>query len=291
LNIEENDQQDNLQGVNKEIGNHPDSSSPVGWVKEEGMSRGYESSSEESVEEENNLVGRDTDESTEEDENRAEDNIGDVDTDEEEDGAVTVLKLSNGVMLRVPVEVQGMQLQAVVDTSAQVTLVSEEFYKSLDPAPPIRKEVVMNTVGKGFQMDGYIAGPFEVVLGTHQLSVEIYMAPIEEEMLLGLDFLEANGVSLHLKEKELQIAGDVIPMSLGTGSPLVNEKETGVSLVKGCKVPPNSVMRVGAQLSESLAGEYIVKAATKGEILIPRTLHKGGDNPVLCLINLSDHHV
>jgi hypothetical protein len=89
LNIEENDQQDNLQGVNKEIGNHPDSSSPVGWVKEEGMSRGYESSSEESVEEENNLVGRDTDESTEEDENRAEDNIGDVDTDEEEDGAVT----------------------------------------------------------------------------------------------------------------------------------------------------------------------------------------------------------
>ena len=95
-------------------------------------------------------------------------------------------------------------------------------------------------------------------------------------MLLGLDFLEANGVSLHLKEKELQIAGEVIPMSLGTGSPLVSEKETGVFLVKGCKVPPNSVMRVGAQLSESMAGEYIVKAATKGEILIPRTLHKGG---------------
>ena len=184
-----------------------------------------------------------------------------------------------------------MQLQAVVDTAAQVTLVSEEFYKSLDPAPPIRKEVVMNTAGKGMQMDRYIAGPFQVVLGTHQFSVEIYVTPIEEEMLLGLYFLEANGVSLHLKEKELQIAGEVIPMSLGAGSPLVSEKETGVSLVKGCKVPPNSVKRVGAQLSETLGGEYIVKAATKGEILIPRTSHKGGDNPVLCLINLSDHHV
>jgi hypothetical protein len=34
-----------------------------------------------------------------------------------------------------------------------------------------------------------------------------------------------------------------------------------------------------------------VKAATKGEVLIPRILHKGSDNPVLCLINLSDHHV
>jgi hypothetical protein len=40
-----------------------------------------------------------------------------------------------------------------------------------------------------------------------------------------------------------------------------------------------------------MTGEYIVKATTKGEILIPRTLHKGGDNPVLCLINLSDHYV
>jgi hypothetical protein len=38
-----------------------------------------------------------------------------------------VLKLSNGVMFRVPVEVQGMQLQAVVDTALQVTVVSVEF--------------------------------------------------------------------------------------------------------------------------------------------------------------------
>jgi hypothetical protein len=274
-NIEGKDQRDSLQGVNRELENPPDSSSPQGRVKFEGASQGYESSSEESVGEENNRDNRDTDESIEEEEKGVEDNIGDCVTDEEEDGAVTVLKLSNGVMFRVPVEVQGMQLQAAVDTAAQVTLVSEEFYKSLDPAPPIRKEVVMNTARKGMQMNGYIAGPFQVVLGTHLFTVEIYVAPIEEDMLLGLDFLEANGVSLHLKEKELQISGEVIPMSLGTGSPLVNEKETGVFLVKGCKVPPNSVMRVGAQLAESMAGEYIVKATTKGDILIPRTLHKG----------------
>jgi hypothetical protein len=57
-----------------------------------GASQGYESSSEESVEEENNLVGRDTDKSMEEDENGTENSIGDVDTDEEEEGPVTVLK-------------------------------------------------------------------------------------------------------------------------------------------------------------------------------------------------------
>jgi hypothetical protein len=39
-NIEEKDQQDNLQGVNRELGNPPDSSSPEGRFKIEGASRG-----------------------------------------------------------------------------------------------------------------------------------------------------------------------------------------------------------------------------------------------------------
>ena len=49
LNIEENDQQDNLQEVSRELGNPLDSSSLEGLVKEEGANQGYESSSEESV--------------------------------------------------------------------------------------------------------------------------------------------------------------------------------------------------------------------------------------------------
>ena len=69
----------------------------------------------------------------------------------------------------------------------------------------------MNTAGKGMQMNGYIADPFQVVLATHQFSVEIYVAPIEEDMLLVLDFLEANGVSLHLKKRNYRYQGMLYP--------------------------------------------------------------------------------
>jgi hypothetical protein len=31
----------------------------------------------------------------------------------------------------------------------------------------------MNTAGKGMQMNGYIAGPFQVVLGTHLFTVDV----------------------------------------------------------------------------------------------------------------------
>ena len=53
------------------------------------LSQGYESSSEESVGEENNRDKRDTDEFIEEEEKGVEDNIGNCATDEEEDGGVT----------------------------------------------------------------------------------------------------------------------------------------------------------------------------------------------------------
>jgi len=219
---------------------------------------GYGSSGEESSEEgEGTLVGTDKEvsmggepvqgqegtsvggQSPDDDESGAvlEEHEGEIDNEGEEDGAVTVLKLSNGVMFRVPIEVQGMRLQAVVNTAAQATLVSGDFNKSLPPAPPIRREVVMNTARKGMQMNGFIAGPFQVVLGTHRFSMDIYVAPIEEDMLLGLDFLETNGVSLHHKERKLHIAGEVILMSWGAGSPLVNEKKTEVSLFRGVGYP------------------------------------------------------
>jgi hypothetical protein len=67
-NIEEKNQQDSLQGVNRELGGPPDFNSPEGRVKFEGVSQGYESSSGESVGEENNRDNGDTDESIEEDE-------------------------------------------------------------------------------------------------------------------------------------------------------------------------------------------------------------------------------
>ena len=62
----EKEQPDNFHGVNRELGNPPDTRNPEGLAREEGAIQGYESSSKESIEEENNLVGRDMDESMEE---------------------------------------------------------------------------------------------------------------------------------------------------------------------------------------------------------------------------------
>ncbi|VDI81407.1 Hypothetical predicted protein [Mytilus galloprovincialis] len=76
------------------------------------------------------------------------DGEGDLVTEGERE-MITISQLTGGgTMYRVPVVVQGHRVDAVVDTAAQVTLISEEMYKSLKEPPPYLKEVVMNTAGK-----------------------------------------------------------------------------------------------------------------------------------------------
>jgi len=217
---------------------------------------------------------------------------GDEEDEEVDQGGketVVVGQLSGGAMYRVPVRVQGRGVRAVVDTAAQVTLISEELYKSLVEPPKIIKEVVMNTAGKGLQMNGFIAGPFRVELGEQTFSINIYVAPIGDEMLLGLDFLGTHGISLDLKKGELTLHGEVVPMRWEAVT--LGPKVTCVRAGEAVRVPPNSVVRMKGQLEERLGRDYIIEAQAKGDLLIPRTLRGVEQDPILCLINLSDRHI
>ncbi|VDI79392.1 Hypothetical predicted protein [Mytilus galloprovincialis] len=55
-------------------------------------------------------------------------------------------------------------------------------------------------------------------------------------------------------------------------------------------VPPNSVMKLSCQVNCEMPS-HIVEAGIHSGLLVPRTLHAGGSQPVVCLINTSDKHV
>ncbi|VDI74776.1 Hypothetical predicted protein [Mytilus galloprovincialis] len=198
------------------------------------------------------------------------DGEGDLVTEGERE-MITISQLTGGTMYRVPVVVQGHRVAAVVDTAAQVTLISEEMYKSLKEPPPILKEVVMNTAGKGLQMNGFVAGPFYIKLGNQEFTWDIYVAPIGDQMLLGIDFLRKQGISLDLHRNQLSIHGEVIQMSWGQASSL--PQTTEVRAGKNHTVPANSVQRVMGVLAKPMGREYIIMAKAEGCLLIPRTLH------------------
>jgi hypothetical protein len=158
--MEEKNQQDRFLGVDREWGDDPE-----GRVKVEGASQEYEFSSEESEGEENNREAKHDPPDSRSPEGRVKGEgesrgyeFSSEESEGEEDNST-----STGTLNITPLD--SLSTVTVPSSSSSVTQ-----FPILTSTP---------------------SGPFQVVLGTHLFTVEIYVAPIEEDMLLGLDFLEA----------------------------------------------------------------------------------------------------
>ncbi|CAC5411456.1 unnamed protein product [Mytilus coruscus] len=146
----------------------------------------------------------------------------------------------------------------------------------------------MNTAGKGMQMNGYVVGPVNLELGSKLILTNLYVAPIEDDMLLGFDLLRAHCIDLQMSEGQLRVGDEVIPMTMGKVGQA--PRVANVTIREKITVPPNSVMKLSCQVNCELPS-YIVEAGIHSGLLVPRTLHAGGSQPVVCLINTSDKHV
>ena len=76
-------------------------------------------------------------------------------------------------------------MRAIIDTAAEVTLISDRMYSLLDPPPRRIREVILNTAGRDLKMKGFVVGPVQIKLGSQTYSEEIYVASIADDMLLG----------------------------------------------------------------------------------------------------------
>ena len=86
----------------------------------------------------------------------------------------------------VPIEVKGKPTSTVIDTGAQVTIINSQFYDTLN-----------------------LSFPSDPVL---LKGINLYMAPIEDQLLLGLDFMVHHKVDCLISQNVLVVDGhDEIP--------------------------------------------------------------------------------
>ena len=144
-------------------------------------------------------------------------------------GTVTICQQrASSSAMRIPVTVQGVALKAVVDTAAMVTIVSDKVYREWTVKAPHFKAVSLKTAERDLKMDGHIVGPVSLEVGSSAFSVMVHIAPIYEDMLLGLNFLLEHAVDISLRELYLLIRQDneKVPLEI------VNSDRTGHSVSK-----------------------------------------------------------
>ncbi|XP_062615272.1 uncharacterized protein LOC134277010 [Saccostrea cucullata] len=146
---------------------------------------------------------------------------------------------SKGFMVGLCVE--GMEVTAVVDTGAEVSVLSTRVYDQLEPKPPILEYVTMRQAGENAELEGFIAGPVTVCIGQQEHEMKLYVAPLQDSMLLGMDFLRARKAQLDLGQGTLTLGDEAIRVEFRRSGVIPEE---GVTLTGGTPVEADRRMSV-----------------------------------------------
>ena len=152
------------------------------------------------------------------------------------------------------------QIRSLIDTGAELSLLSERAYNSLKYRPPLkRKNIALQAAnGSGIKVLGEIILPFK--MGGVKLEHNFIVASdLNRSMLLGRDFLFKNGVRLYCDLKKIRVKGAYIPL----------ENDIHISAVtrlsKTVTLKPRTVYLVEAKVKKT--GYFDEKAAYQLENL------------------------
>ena len=199
---------------------------------------------------------------------------------------ITVDRVKSSSLYSLAVQVGNTRVDAIVDTAAETTLISDKVFQRLDPKPEILGKLKLLAAGRDMTMQGQKVGPVRLKIGSSIFQQVLNVAPIEDDMLLGFDFLHQCGAQLDMKNNCLTIGNNVIQLQLGDQPTRL--KTCKVTVAKRCVVPPNSVARVQCILGEHMP-DYYIEGAPKSKCAIPRSLHSGCDKPYVCAVNLTNN--
>ena len=141
----------------------------------------------------------------------------------------------------VQLKVGSIDINARIDSGAEITILSSKIYEKLNKAPAKVKEVGLQMADKDTVMKGFIIQPLKMKLGNHCFSERVYVASIGDDMLLGHDLLHHLGVCLDMRTDTLILNEEQIPVttSFNNNTPTVAR----VTVKQKVRLPPNTRSR------------------------------------------------
>ena len=185
---------------------------------------------------------------------------------------VTVHQLRSASQFTMAIGVGDRKVNAVVDSAAEVTILSDKVYQALTHKPPKLREVTLLTAGRKMVMKGFVAGPVRLKIGDQWYNETVYIAPIEQEMLVGFDILVHRGKSV-LNMAKGTLTFDDQEITLNVGSQGQAPSVARVTVAKRQVIPPNSVMRVKCALDNALP-DYVIEPVDNLKVMSPRVVRK-----------------
>lgn len=108
------------------------------------------------------------------------------------------------------ISINGKPVQAIVDTAAQITVISQAFANTFTP-PLVRGEkVTMKSAGSSDFIDANYCKNIQICIGNTQedpITWTALIADISDPVILGLDFLKAQNATIDLNVIQIVLGG------------------------------------------------------------------------------------
>ena len=122
---------------------------------------------------------------------------------------------TTGYSLVVPLKVKGKDLDGVVDTGADGTVINSKF---IDITQFEAEQVLLKGLEPDRLITGHLIKDVAINLGGRMYRWDLYVAPIADDFLLGLDFMIAYKVDPLISRNVLMVGGIEVPATLKRGS-------------------------------------------------------------------------
>ena len=189
-----------------------------------------------------------------------------------------------GVSLMVPVQIGQNTIPAVIDTAAQVTVISEEIAENLQ-LPRQGKVIKCKNAQTDQWMEGVSVPGIKITVGKKTYKVDAVIAPITDPLLLGLDFLKRQGVIVDVKNNHLLIGDEKIPASLKRNDDGSFYHVSRVFLDKRLTVPPNSIKVGYAKLESPTDTTFVIQNTERHKGLLMSSSLVSGKNGELAPVS------
>ena len=193
----------------------------------------------------------------------------------------------NNLSAYVPCKVNGFETTALLDTGAEISLMSFDMYEKLPNKPSLTDKYKLVGVSKEMDLDGWLIHDVPVILGNQPcVSWKFVVASIKDPIIVGLDFLGHFGAILNFDNYTLTLNKHKQELSHCRTEDGNEFRSYKIKLDKKLVIPPLSVMRVTVPVHMPFDVDMVITSSghNKGALL-PNTLIRTSDYVPMQFVN------
>ena len=206
---------------------------------------------------------------------------------------------SPGESLIIPCCVNGVKTQAVIDTAAQVSIISVELLAQMRRPLVSLEKVLLRGAGKGSSMTADRFEDVPLTIGGQPYRWNLLAAPITDSFILGLDFLRDKKGKIDLAENILTLGNQQLQAIQIKRTDGECYSVSRITLDRKVVVPPYSMVKTSTKFSAVPGKDYMVNAVANDHkgLLIPNSIVSSKTDRKSCsyipviLRNESDRYV